>query len=112
MALKTRGSERPVLLYDGWCPFCRRQVTRLQRMLSGVDVEYRSFRDEGVLEEFPGLSEERCDRALQLVRVDGKVFSGLNAIVRLLSHKPLGKILLIYRILLQNCTAEMKKFNE
>ena len=96
MRLKTRGSHRPVLLYDGWCPFCRKQVARLKAMLRGVDVDYRSFRDEGVLENFPGLSEERCDKAIQLVRTDGKVFSGLSAIVRLLSKKTWGKLALVY----------------
>jgi predicted DCC family thiol-disulfide oxidoreductase YuxK len=71
-------------------------VSRLRALLSGVEVDYRSFRNEGVLDDFPGLSEEICERAIQLVRPDGKVFSGLNGIVRLLSQKPLGKVALIY----------------
>jgi len=96
MAEEISNSNKPVILYDGWCPFCRNQVERLKAMAKGIDVEYASFRDEGVLERFPQVLEENCEKALQLVRSDGKVYPGLNGVVRLLSRKARWKFSLLY----------------
>lgn len=79
---------RPVLVYDGRCRFCVAQARRLDRWLGGR-VRIESFRDPGVLAKYPGLSEERCEEALQLVFPDGRIAGGAEAVSRALRLSPL-----------------------
>jgi predicted DCC family thiol-disulfide oxidoreductase YuxK len=58
----------------------------------------RSFREEGGLAAFPGVSYERCELAMQLVQADGRVVEGAEAIVQALGRKVWGKLLYIYYV--------------
>ncbi len=87
-----------VILYDGACPFCRAQVARLKHLLIGSTIEYRSFREDGVLERFPGLSLADCDRAIQLITQSGTIYSGAAAIVKLLRRTRLSPLVLPYYV--------------
>jgi predicted DCC family thiol-disulfide oxidoreductase YuxK len=69
----------PVLLYDGQCRFCRREVGRLCRMV-GDAVSIVSFHDPGVLERYPQLDRDQCMRELKLVHEDGRVEGGIRAV--------------------------------
>jgi predicted DCC family thiol-disulfide oxidoreductase YuxK len=79
-------AARPILIYDGRCPFCRRESERLVRWV-GDRAARESFRDPGVIERHPGLSEEACERALQLVEPGGRISSGMEAVFRTLALK-------------------------
>ncbi|MEK6607303.1 MAG: DUF393 domain-containing protein [Myxococcota bacterium] len=95
----TTPPDRDVLLYDGHCGFCRRSVERVRLLIgpaAAVAIEFRSFHDEGALAAFPGVTAEHCERAMQLVRADGRVFSGAEAFVQLLRRRALGKLALAY----------------
>ena len=81
-------SPQPVLIYDGHCRFCISQATRLQRWVRGR-VRLESFRDSGVIARYPGLTEARCERALQLVEPDGRIHSGAEAVAYALRLRPL-----------------------
>ncbi len=85
-----------VLLFDGACPACRRAVARLQRRLGPEPLEARSFRAPGALDAFPDLDRERCQRALHLVRADGEVFAGAEAVVQAMRHRQLGRLARLY----------------
>ncbi len=85
-----------VLLFDGACPACRRAAARLQRRLGPEAPEARSFRDRGALDAFPDLDRESCQRALHLVRADGEVFAGAEAVVQALRHRRLGRLARLY----------------
>jgi predicted DCC family thiol-disulfide oxidoreductase YuxK len=87
---------RDVLLYDGACAFCSRWAARLLRWLPAGSVEALSFREPGALERFPGVTPERCERALQLVRADGRVFQGAEAAVQALRHRRWGRLAFAY----------------
>ena len=80
--------RKPVLIYDGRCRFCVREAARLERWVRGA-VQLESFRDPGVIERYPGLSEAQCERAVQLVEPDGRVRSGGEAVARTLRLNPL-----------------------
>jgi predicted DCC family thiol-disulfide oxidoreductase YuxK len=80
--------RRPALVYDGRCRFCVDQATRLAGWL-GDRVRLESFRDPGVIASHPGLTEEACDRALQLVEPDGTIHAGAAAVARALRLRPL-----------------------
>lgn len=76
----------PVLIYDGECGFCRRWVHRWRRMTGG-GIDYVTFQDEQIAHRFPDLPGEQLQRAVHLVRNDGRVFSGAEAIFHLLACK-------------------------
>jgi predicted DCC family thiol-disulfide oxidoreductase YuxK len=84
-----------VLLYDGACAFCRRAAGTLARSLPH-ETATSSFRDPGALGRFPGLDATRCESALQLVRKDGAVFSGVEALVQSLRRRWYGPLLRAY----------------
>ncbi|HVQ77386.1 MAG TPA: DUF393 domain-containing protein [Candidatus Binatia bacterium] len=68
-----------MLVYDGQCRLCRREVGRLHRMV-GDAVSIVSFHDPGVLERYPQLDRAQCMRELKLVHEDGRVEGGIRAV--------------------------------
>lgn len=86
-----------IILYDGGCDFCVSQARKLARCGAGKLV-MRSFREPGVLEQFPGLTREQCMKEIKLVVPGGPVYGGAEAIVRSihLGHPVLGAPLLGY----------------
>ncbi len=83
----------PTVLYDGHCVFCRRSVQRLQRWTPPGRFAWVSFREEGVLEGLPQVSAPECEKALQLVTVEGEVLAGMAAVVEVLKVRWWGSIL-------------------
>lgn len=77
-----------VLLYDGSCSLCRRGSSRLERLAAPGAIERRSFRDPGVLEQFPQVSPAACEQAMQLISDDGRVLSGAHAAFAVLATRP------------------------
>lgn len=75
--------KRPVMIYDGDCEFCRRWIVRWAK-ITGDLVGYQPYQDG--LKEFPELSEGDCERAVQLVDVDGRVYSGAEAVLKTLTY--------------------------
>ena len=84
--LRTTPPPAPVLLYDGECAFCRASRDRLASLLRD-DLTYLSFRDDGVLARFPGVTEEACELGLQYIDVQGRVFPGAEAAARVLLRR-------------------------
>ena len=88
----------PVLVYDGRCRLCVREAHRLARWVGGR-VRLESFRDPGVIARHPGLSEEACEAALQLIDADGRITSGAEAVARTLRLRPvLAPLAALYRL--------------
>ena len=77
----------PVMIFDGDCNFCRRWISRW-RQATGDRVEYLPFQDPGVWERFPGLRREDCEQAVQLIDVDGRIYSAAEAVFRALAFAP------------------------
>lgn len=98
MALVTTAPGHDVILYDGHCRLCRGAAKQLERLVGTRGTELRSFRDEGVLEAFPGITLERCEHAMQLVQPDGRVFEGAEAVVRALGRRWWGRLLYVYYV--------------
>jgi predicted DCC family thiol-disulfide oxidoreductase YuxK len=95
------------VVYDGRCRFCIEQARRLER-LAGGRVRLESFRDPGVIAAHPGLSEETCDRAIQLVMPDGRIHGGAAAIARVLRLRPaLAPLGWLYRVPLLHQVADL-----
>lgn len=95
----TNAPGRTVVLYDGHCRFCSSQVDTLRKMARKGAIDPVSFQDEGVLEQFPGVTYDECMRAMQLVTPDGRVYSGFEAAVRAVAtRRVLGKLAFIYYV--------------
>jgi predicted DCC family thiol-disulfide oxidoreductase YuxK len=90
---------RPVLIYDGACPFCRRQVDRLLSWTRRGAVETLDLHDPSVVERFPDLTREALLEAMHLVEPSGRVRRGAEAAVRSLASRPvLGRLALVYYV--------------
>jgi predicted DCC family thiol-disulfide oxidoreductase YuxK len=92
MSARTLPPGHDVLLYDGACRLCVDSAGRLARSLpTGTDT--RSFREADALRSLPGVDAARCEVALQLVREDGEVFEGVEAVVQALRARWYGPLL-------------------
>ena len=72
----------PLLIYDGDCRFCRIWVD-YWRQLTGDLVSYAPYQQAADL--FPQIQLQEFERAVQLILPDGRVFSGADAVVRVLA---------------------------
>ena len=72
----------PLLIYDGDCRFCRIWVD-YWRQLTGDLVSYVPYQQAADL--FPQIPLQEFERAVQLMLPDGRVFSGADAVVRVLA---------------------------
>src|SRR6266545_2140670 len=87
--------EKPLLLFDGDCGFCKRWVERW-KSLTGHRVDYAPSQEAGP--RFPEIAAEEFRRSVQLVLPDGRVFDGAEAVFVSLSFAPRrGWLLTAYR---------------
>ncbi len=77
-----RRPERPLLAYDGECPFCRAMV-RLGRRLTGERARFEPLQQ--VAGDFPEIPRAAFERSVHLIEPDGRVSSGAHATFRLLA---------------------------
>lgn len=77
--------DRPLLVFDGSCRFCRGSVVAMRRA-TGERVAYAPSRD--VAAGLPGIPAERFEREVVLVEEDGRVTGGAQAIFRALARAP------------------------
>ncbi|MFL5492895.1 MAG: thiol-disulfide oxidoreductase DCC family protein [Gemmatimonadales bacterium] len=85
--------NRPVLLFDGNCGFCRRWVRRLQRWDRAGAIDYVPAAERGSVPGVPPLADAALDRAMHLVTRDGQVYAGARALSPLLAILPGGRLL-------------------
>jgi predicted DCC family thiol-disulfide oxidoreductase YuxK len=77
--------ERPLMLFDGDCGFCRYWVqrwrTKVWRQVDFAPAQQQAAR-------FPQISEDEWHKAVQLVMPDGTVYHGAEAVFRTLATVP------------------------
>ncbi len=95
---RTTPPGHPVVLYDGHCVFCTRQMKRLARLMPKGAAEAASFQGPGVLDRFPGITWEAALRAMLFVAADGQIYAGAEAAVRALGLRTVGKVAFIYYV--------------
>ena len=77
--------ERPVLVYDGDCSFCRLWIERW-RDLTGDRVRYEPFQQAAA--QYPQFPRENFARAVQMILPDGRCFSAAHAVFQTLTFVP------------------------
>ncbi len=75
----------PLVIFDGNCGFCRFWVERCKRV-SRERMRFAASQEIGP--RFPEIPPQAYDEAVQMVDVDGTVFSGADAAIRLARHAP------------------------
>ena len=76
-----RHVERPLLIFDGDCGFCRRTVERIKE-ITGDRADYASSQEAGA--DFPSILPEEFAREVKLVETDGQVYGAAEAVLRLI----------------------------
>jgi lipase maturation factor 1 len=79
--------DRPVMVFDGDCGFCRFWIERWKRRL-GAGADFLPFQEAAP--RFPEIPIEAFRRAVHLVLPDGTVSSGAEAVFRTLALGPRG----------------------
>src|SRR6058998_1154009 len=79
-----RPPQKPLLVFDGDCNFCRRWIQRW-RQSTGDRVDYLPFQSPEIAEQFPELTREHFEQAVHLVEPNGEVFRGAEAAFRALA---------------------------
>jgi predicted DCC family thiol-disulfide oxidoreductase YuxK len=87
--------EKPLLIFDGDCGFCRRWIERWKSWTSGR-VDYAPSQEAAP--RFPEIPHGDFQRSVQLITPDGRVFDGAEAIFRSLACAPRrGGLLAAYK---------------
>jgi predicted DCC family thiol-disulfide oxidoreductase YuxK len=87
--------NKPLLLYDGECGFCKLWIARW-KTATGDGVDYAPSHEAA--ERFPEIAPEDFRRSVQLVTPEGEVFHGAEAVFRSLAFAPRrGVLLAAYR---------------
>lgn len=72
--------DRPCIIYDGQCAFCRRQVERIRRRDPRNQFDYLAFEDPEVNRRFAHLDITDVDAGLRLITPDQQVYAGHDAV--------------------------------
>ncbi len=82
--------DRPLLVYDGDCAFCRRWIARWRR-LTGDRVDYEPY--QRAAERFPEVPRERFAESVHLRAPDGRWSRGAAAALGALEGVPVAGLL-------------------
>ena len=74
--------EKPLMVYDGDCHFCKRWIKRWQKTTSQA-VEYAPLQTAAA--DFPEIPRKSFEREVKLIATDGRVFGGAEAVFRSLN---------------------------
>src|SRR2546427_7996499 len=77
--------ERPLLVFDGDCGFCRAWILRWRR-LTGERIDVAPF--QAVAARFPDIPAARFTVSVVLIEPDGRVTYGAEAVVPALAAAP------------------------
>jgi predicted DCC family thiol-disulfide oxidoreductase YuxK len=79
------GPEKPLLIYDGECSFCRAWIARWRRVI-GDRIDYAPYQDAAA--RVPTIPRERFAHAVHLIEPDGRHSQGAEAVFRSLAQAP------------------------
>ena len=75
--------EKPILIYDGDCGFCRRWILRWNALTEEA-VDYAPYQE--VQNEFPEITLKQFQSSVQLVEPNGEITAGAEAVYRALAY--------------------------
>src|SRR2546426_560382 len=75
--------DRPVMVFDGDCNFCRYWISRWREKTEGR-IDYEPF--QKIAGDYPEIPREAFESAVQFIEPDGSVTSGADAVFRALGY--------------------------
>lgn len=88
MGSVSQKDNKPVLIYDGDCKFCRLWIARWGPLTSDAVVYHPS---QEVGKRYPQISPKYFECSVYFVDPDGSFCSGAQAVFKVLSYAPNGK---------------------
>jgi predicted DCC family thiol-disulfide oxidoreductase YuxK len=89
----------PVIVYDGECRFCIRQIERIKSFDQAEQFEYVPRQAVGIEERFPILAQSDFNTGMRFISIDGKVDVGADAVYQIFKRLPgFATIAWIYRL--------------
>src|SRR3954471_6376953 len=82
-SLEARAGERPMMVYDGDCAFCRARVEGWREAV-GSQIDFVPF--QGAAAKLPDIPERDFRRAVHFVDASGQVSRGAEAVFRAMAH--------------------------
>ena len=77
--------NKPLLVYDGDCTFCRAWIDRW-KLITGDRIVYEPY--QTAANRFPEIPRESFTKSVQLISQDGELFNGAEAVIRSLASVP------------------------
>lgn len=77
------------VFYDGWCPFCRQSIKKFQSMDWFNRIEFKSFRNSNVVQEFHLDTDKLKKRMLTIKISNHKKEEGIDSINRICKNIPI-----------------------
>ncbi|MBI2344428.1 MAG: DUF393 domain-containing protein [Deltaproteobacteria bacterium] len=77
---------KPVVIYDGECPFCRRAIAWYRAHDPAGHMEYLSRQSPERLRRYPIFDDPKYQGSIQLLMPEGAIFSGAEATGRTLTY--------------------------
>lgn len=77
-----KNDTKPVMLYDGDCAFCQCWIEKWNKITES-NVTYEPYQKAAF--RYPQISEKDCQKAVQLIMTDGRVFKGAHAVFKALA---------------------------
>ena len=82
-ATMTDTPAKPVIIYDGECPFCRKQVTRFKDRDDQHAFEFVPRQAEGLEQRFPQILEGDFNTGMRLIETDGTLYAAADAVYQI-----------------------------
>lgn len=90
--------QLPILVYDGACSFCVKNVLFLEKYLCTPFIK-KSFREPHFFDHHPELTQAVCEKEIVLILPGDRLFYGAEAAFKLISMQPyLGCVMFVYRM--------------
>jgi predicted DCC family thiol-disulfide oxidoreductase YuxK len=81
------------LVYDGMCRVCDRSANAVRQWDREGEIEVVPFQASEVMERFPWIPKREFSEAIQLVGPGGETWQGAEAVERLLTVLPRGRLI-------------------
>lgn len=90
---------KPIVVYDGECAFCRRQIARIRRQDRAGAFEYTARQTPGLDEAFPELARGDFNTGMRLIMPTGRIYVGADAVYRIARQLPVWRrVAWLYRV--------------
>jgi len=80
--------DKPVVVFDGECPFCIKQIERFKSLDLDKQLEFVPRQAPDLLLRFPVLAQANFDSGMRFIATDGNVDVGADAVYQICKRLP------------------------